>query len=382
VAFGRPPRTATLVVVVSAVGLLAYVSALLTVDRQRHSAGHGAGLRFLIDTVTNAIPARSRPFRNGAHAQFWYELRRNGVLLPAAVLLVMFFIPLPALFVGRLSAGATIVSFIWMCGGPLALAAVVGKVFVRPDAWSFDLALPTFVSTRPILPGDYLGAKLKAAAVSTLIAWTIVLVLGPLSLHFCNDTTKLWKAWKFLREVFPQPILALLSIGAVLSLMLLTWKLLIKSAWMALRGPGWLYVTAVFAELIVTVTIAIVVVDRLDSDKSSAPGGWWFRAIPTIAAILVAATAIKLASAIIALRRSLAAGHMVTRQIGWTFFFWLAGTLCIATTAYVFAWRYPVLFYITTAPWLKGIAGLLGLLSLPLARLAFAPSQFAGNRHR
>ena len=364
------------------IGAVAYLTALISVTCQRHSAGHGKGLSFVIDRITTLIPQRTRPFTSGAHAQFWLELRRNGLLLPAATLLVMLVIPLPALIVGRLSPGPTVVSFIWMIGTPLVLAAFVGKSFARPDVWRFELGIPTFLAIRPLLPGDYLAAKLKAAAISAITAWAIVLILAPPSLYFFHDTRDLAKIWNHLNKHFPGPHIWIITTLAFASIVLITTKLLIKSAWLALHGRGRIYLFAVFAELIATVTIVILLVNSFDRHNPPSYAKTLFEQVPLISIVLAAVVIARLALSLNLLHRGTSRNLLLPKHATATFLTWLIATSVITAFGYLFFARYPVFFGLATAPWMKHLGALIGLLSFPLVRLAIAPHSFARNRHR
>ena len=50
-----------------------------------------------------------------------------------------------------------------MLAMPVVLAAAMSKGFSKPDFWSANLALSSFIATRPIATGELVVAKLKAA---------------------------------------------------------------------------------------------------------------------------------------------------------------------------------------------------------------------------
>ena len=57
---------------------------------------------------------------------------------------------------------------------PVVLAAAMSKGFSKPDFWSANLALPSFIATRPMATGELVVAKLKAAALSAALTWALV----------------------------------------------------------------------------------------------------------------------------------------------------------------------------------------------------------------
>jgi hypothetical protein len=156
-----------------------FALAFVAVHRERSGAWKGGVERFF-QAILDALPWRRKPFTSTARAQFWMEWRRRGWLLAfifavqSAGSLVL--IPIPvALYLDSTSIlfGLSLLPF-----SMLWFATFVGLGLSKADCWLPALALPTIVAARPILTGDIVFAKLKAAA---MITWLGLLLFAPLS---------------------------------------------------------------------------------------------------------------------------------------------------------------------------------------------------------
>ena len=112
-----------------------------------------------------------------------------GVLLLGITLLL---IVGPAAWLSGRGPEATARTAFWMAILPMVLAVPVGKGIAKPDFWSLEFGLPTFLATRPITNGQIVAAKMKAAALSTLLTWAVLLMMAPIALGLASGLTTLW----------------------------------------------------------------------------------------------------------------------------------------------------------------------------------------------
>ena len=132
------------------------------------------------------LSRRTRPFVSAAAAQFWFEWRRSGFLLPALIgfLLLIFIGPVSWHF--RNDADFSFRLLAASLAMPLILAAPVGKAFSKPELWSADLGLSAFIAVRPLATHEMVAIKMKVAAASAMLSWLFVLLFLGLWLPFAN----------------------------------------------------------------------------------------------------------------------------------------------------------------------------------------------------
>ncbi len=211
-----------------------YVWTCVHVGRARFGGGEGGWpLRRL------AGPSRTAPFGSPLAAQQWFEWRQSGWLLPTLTLLTLIVVIVPlSLFVGddpRLSR--------WTFAGalalPVGLAVPVGFLLAKPAPGSLDLQLPPFTAVRPLASKEWVGAKVRVAFLSALLACGVVwMFIG------------VWQAFWALPEVRPAhqwtvfaPYDQTLLVGT--SGVCLTWRFLVAPIWIGLSGRRWLFNGAV-----------------------------------------------------------------------------------------------------------------------------------------
>ncbi len=122
-------------------------------------------------------PRLGAPFSSPLAAQFWFEWRRKGWMMPASVVLLLtfglaiwlIFSRDPLALMGGVVAG----------GGILSLLGFVGGVLVGncgPNDANYEMG--QFLATRPMMSSDMARTLLKTAGLSTLMAWTAWAVAG------------------------------------------------------------------------------------------------------------------------------------------------------------------------------------------------------------
>jgi len=136
--------------------------------------------------TTSALSFRRRPFRSAREAQFWYEWRCHGLVLPGLVGLLMlvyslllteiaFTAPRPfhPIFLMFLTAPVLLPVFLAGSGGP-AMGQLAPPFAVNSRRFI------TFVAIRPMTSGGMVAAKLRMAIVSVLLTWAVVAVAAAL----------------------------------------------------------------------------------------------------------------------------------------------------------------------------------------------------------
>jgi hypothetical protein len=129
--------------------------------------------------LLDPTPDVGLPFRTPAHAQFWFEWRQKGWVLPFMVIFGLLVGLVGWLVFNRnprdLLQGAT------TAGAFLPIAGLImGLVFGNVNTLEGKLEMGHFLATRAMTSSDMSRATLKAAGISALLAWAIwtVALLG------------------------------------------------------------------------------------------------------------------------------------------------------------------------------------------------------------
>ena len=356
-------------------GLAGYGFACWSLQRQRH----GRGFKIVwprLRLALAAFAARPRkPFASAQSAQFWFEWQRNGMVLPmivGALLVVIvtpFFAALP--FFGRAEAGTVLFTLVWILVLPFVLAFIIGQGFGKTNFWgqelSKDLGVPLFLAVRPLKPTDWLGVKLKTAALSAATTWVLVGAVVPAWVLVCCDCGP----YLSIALALPPAIWA----GAILVpwlfflglAMMATWRLLMANLYIGVLGNKHLLNAAfgfVFLALFGTLMLALWHSVHAKEVGDLTP------ALPWVAGLLGGLVLLKLGLALHFFRRASQRG-LVSAQAALKYFVvWIWGTeflLLLALSAPVTgAGAYAL--------------GSLAFLALPLARVSLAPLAFAKSR--
>src|SRR5260221_1506237 len=155
----------------------------------------------------------------------------------------------------------------------------------------------TFAATRPLASVALVAAQLRVAAASTLVAWTLVLVLGAAALASSGTLPvlleKMGGFFEFAGTLRATAVVALLVAALVAS----TWKNLVQSLAIGLTGNLWLVRSSVLLVCVLLVAIGPVL---LVVSKSETARFFLWDNLPWIIAALVCAKL--LAAAWIAIR--------------------------------------------------------------------------------
>ena len=185
----------TLTAVLAGLMMFAYMASVIVVGHQRRGGEVGRiWRRVAVQRLLDAFPHRQWILSSPDRALFWIEWRRSGFVLPAAVLFIAFFILGPVGWLTGSGKEATVRGFFWLAGSPLLLAIPIGRGLAKIDFWSLELALPPFISARPIHCAQIVAAKLKSAAISTLLTYAIVLLAAMIWLAI-GDPDNLHDLW-------------------------------------------------------------------------------------------------------------------------------------------------------------------------------------------
>ncbi|MDB6124930.1 MAG: hypothetical protein JWQ71_3923 [Pedosphaera sp.] len=344
--------------------IVAFLGGWFSVEKQRRGGGRGRGwLKARIGQFIDAMPRRRKGFGSSAEAQFWFEWRRAGLLLPICVGAVLLMIFGPVSWFTRSDADATLWTLGWALGLPILLAVNIGKGFVKPDFWSGDIALAPFVAVRPLASGEWVVTKMKVAALGVVIAWLLVLAFLSLWLPLwanCTQLKELWDTFIVLHNPLSAGVILILL---VMLAMVLTWRGMVGGLWLGLSGNKKLYVGAAGTHAVVLIVVILGITFWLkhfqwrELERYVSWLGWG----------LTIAVMCKLWLAVFSWNK-ISAG-----RVGRYALIWAVGTGGLVALVMLVC---PNVF------WLKHLLILAALLPVPLARLGLAPLALAKNRHR
>ncbi|HTG42982.1 MAG TPA: hypothetical protein VK633_00500, partial [Verrucomicrobiae bacterium] len=375
----NPFSEKNLVFLLVTVAVSAFFAAWICVARQRAGGGRRRNwLVLTIDAFVDILPRRQTLFKSAAHAHFWLEWRRNGCLLPLSVGALLLAVIAPLSWKTRADPQLTLWILLWTIATPMILAVPIGKGFSKPDFWSSDLTLPSFTCVRPISTGEIIVIKLKVAALSALISWSLLLAFLSLWLPGWADLSSLtmirvayWMVQG--HSVFPQLLMAALLLLAAI---LLTWKFLVGGLWIGLSGSKKLFLGSAVACSFMFFSGMICVAILANHDR---PFRAWLRNDPNqllsiITTILAAAV---IAKSWLAARSWRLIQPQRTRRF---LLAWLAAMLCMiilvrllwADGTLVLALMALLDFHPLDSARLVSLPILGALLLIPLARLGLA----------
>jgi hypothetical protein len=212
---------------------------------------------------------------------------------------------------------------------------------------------------------------MKAAAVSTLLAWTAVLLIAPLSIYLYLDTEHWRDAWEISGILYSGFSRWALPILGLIMGMLLTWSFLIGSVWLGYSGRPAFYYSFVAVGMAAMLMALYFLVWWAEFPRSRD------RLIVTVAPwlpwLLAAAISVKVCAAAGCARHLQTCGLISRRHIAIFVCLWLVATSCLLFRAWLLSPRIE---------WLRYTLLLVALCIIPAARLAATPITIAWNRHR
>ena len=269
--------------------------------------------------------------------------------LSGAALLIMAVV---AACVGTLSEGDTEGLTLALLGVPLFIHFVHGLI-------SRNLA--PFLATRPLSSGDFVMARLKSAALSTVLCWAITFAMLSV-VPLLGDVSPMLNDFPLHSSSQPLwPLLALLAFALVF----LTWRFIPADLWLACTPKSWpakIVVIKLYAGLALAWLLSYLGRDARFEDTL-------YHVLSVLFACLILLKLVLAQQAFRAcLRKRLLAASAVLNYL----LVWLA---------LIAALLVPTLLLFHHEKWILSIA--LGIVLLvPLARNGFAPIALSFNRHR
>jgi hypothetical protein len=358
IAIEQDARELTMIALLAPQLPLAYLLAWIAVARARRGELPDWSIRMRRRAPRDTVTVRHTNFSSPARAQLWLEWRQHGWTLPAMVALV---VPaeLVLLFIPSSNSSPTVLLTLFL----VTITPILMATFAAPAL----AASTSFAVMRPLTTASLVAAKLKMAIVSTLTAWTVVVIFVGLALEWSGRTPALIERVGAVIEVTGPARLAVVAVlvaGAAISF---TWTHLVQSMCIGLSGRQWFIKSTVLLALAGLIALGPAV-DWI-WEHAAVQSAMWHR-LPWILAALVLAKAAS--AALVAIRLHQRALLTDTALIGASLC-WLA---IVATLYGVHVWlaQSPLVPRYYMAAW--------AILPVPLARIAAAPLALAWSRHR
>jgi hypothetical protein len=360
--------------VVAALAVVVFLLAWRHILRLRCGGGGPSAYRLepLIVSAAGLLPRHRPPFASLAAAQFWFEWRCSGLVLPLLVGGVLVLVIAPFSWLARGDASGSLQLLLGALATPIMLAIPVGMAFARPTFWSEDLSVPAFVAIRPITDEQIVAIKMKVAAASVAISWILVVCFAGVWLSLwanVDAVSQLAIQWWAFHEHSPLSVygtVALILIAGVV----LTWRFLVSRLWSGLSGSRPLFMASVMSAVLVVIAGMVFAADRLPGwvldDPARMAGVVWLMSIAVVAKCWLAAYSWRRVSA-----------HHLRQYL----LVWGAATTCLLTLT-MLLWGVVRIYVALDIYRFQGFMILVALLAVPLGRVGLAPSCLARNRHR
>ena len=360
--------------VVAALAVVVFLLAWRHIIRLRRGGGGRSAYRLepLIASTAGAWPRHRAPFASPAAAQFWFEWRCSGLVLPVLVGGVLVAVVAPFSWFSRGDASGSLRLLLGTLATPIMLAIPVGMAFARPTFWSEDLSVPAFVAIRPLTDEQIVAIKMKVAAASVAISWLLTVSFVGLWLSLWANVDALSQLaiqWWAFHEHSP------LSVYGTVALILcagvvLTWRSLVSRLWSGLSGSRPLFMASVMSAVLVVIAGMVFAADRLPGwvldDPARMAGVLWLLSIAVVAKCWLAACSWRRVSA---------------RHLRQYLLVWGGATTCLLTLT-MLLWGVARIHVALDTCRFQGFMILVALLAVPLGRVGLAPSCLARNRHR
>jgi hypothetical protein len=246
---------------------------------------------------------------------------------------------------------------------PVVMATVVSVGLGKSDVFRKDIRFAPFLSTRPLSTGGFVFAKLKSAVFGILLAWLglLALLLIGIAVGALRATDRA-QTFGLLRHHFSPHALGLL-LGALVLLLLLTWRNQVQGLFVNLSGRPW--ISKVLSGLVsIGWLVALFGGQFLYSHPTTRS-----RLGATVPQLLPGAIVLKAIAAaavcLLLLRRRLIA----PRNLALCLLLWA----CTGAACGLILSR-----FMTVTPTVIGWV----ILLLPMTRVALAPLALHANRHR
>jgi hypothetical protein len=360
--------------VVAALAAVVFLLAWRHIVRLRCGGGGRRTHRLepLVASTAVALPRHRTPFASPAAAQFWFEWRCSGRVLPVLVAGALIAVVAPLSWFSREDASGSLRLLLGTLATPIMLAIPVGMAFARPTFWSEDLSVPAFVAIRPLTDEEIVAVKMKVAAASVAISWLLVVCFVGVWLSLwanVDSVSRLAIQWWAFHEHSVFSVYGTVTLILIAGL-ILTWRFLVSRLWSGLSGSRPLFMTSVMSVVLVVIAGLVFPVDRLPGwvldDPAHMAGVVWLMSVAVVAKCWLAAYS----------WRRLSARHLRQYLLVWS-----AGTGCLLTLA-MLLWGVVRIYMALDIYRFQGLMILGALLAVPLGRVGLAPSRLARNRHR
>lgn len=346
---------------------LAFLVARSAVSRARRGdVPDWRGVFTRLAAFSNVLSRGQNDFASPLRAQTWFEWRRHGKSLPAMVAIVLPF-ELALLFLFRDTPSIVIEILFAALLTPAFMAAFAAATVNKsnPDKNDF-YGLASFTATRPLSNGSLIAAKLKSTIWSTLAAWLVVLIALPIALKLSGTSDVVFERMRQLMNIEGKPRAVAMLLLGFSTLLVMTWKQLVKSLYIGMSGREWIVKGSVFVALSF-LAIAGPLAHWILGNIEVMAIIW--NTFAWIAAIFVC---FKISAAVWIAIRLRKEGLFSDRKL-------LIGAVCwdaIVFALYgLLAWSLPAMII------RRYVLVLIAILSIPLARLSAAPLALAWNRH-
>jgi hypothetical protein len=312
------------------------------------------------------LPQRRRPFSSTAWAQTWFEWRRTGKSLPIMTGVLLLPVVLPILAFGDvIPLAQPLLSALVI---PVIMAGMAATTVSGKNPWVKDYyGVAASTATLPMSTGEMVGAKLRAAALSTLAAWALVVLAVSLAVISTGNLETVAGWWRQAQQEVPAPKIVAGMLAAAILLVGCTWKRLVDSLFLGLTGRKWIIQGALSVGMVMFTGLALVASwvskqpEILDYLLALVP---WFLGLLIACRLSVAGLALRAG-----LRRRVLAPRTAVR--------WVTAWACVAVTLF------GLLVYAVPAEHVPVYnLALAVLFAMPMARLTAAPLALAWNRHR
>jgi len=326
-------------------------------------------LESVVGRIADALPARQQPFGSAAAAQFWFEWRGSGIVLPALVAGVVLLVIAPTSWLASNDARYTMWLLIAALATPVVLAIPVGVAFSKPTFWSEDLGFPAFVAVRPLSAQDLVAIKVKVASVSAVLSWAVVLAFLAVWLSAWANLDRVSRLATQLFQGHSAGAVYGMAVLVPVAGTFLTWRFLVSHLWSGLSGMRPVFIASVVS-LVALVTSIVLDAGRFPNSLLRDPARLAF-----VIWVVVVAVVAKCSLAAYAWRG--VHPHYLRAYL----LIWLAGTTSLVALSFV-VWGIVRMYAPFDVDGLRIAVILVALLAVPLARVGLAPSSLARNRHR
>jgi hypothetical protein len=321
---------------------------------------------------------RSKSFSSPAAAQFWFEWRRSGRVLPFYVGLLFLVVFGPMSMYASREAASTLRILAAAVAMPIILALPIGKGFSKPDFWSKDMALTSFLAVRPLTTGDLVMIKARVAGRSAFVSWALAFAFLSLWIPSGADISLIRRLWLGLCATAGSGYSAAAILGlSILAGIFLTWRFLVSSLWLGLAGNRIFYAWSAVPYVVWPVA-GLIGLTKISHDwrwrltwifqhrDQVLTNALWIGAIAVI---------VRFGFSVLVWRR------IPTRHLWQYLPVWTGATLCL-TVLTMLVWNALRPMLPPDMYRLQVLLILAAVSTMPLGRLGLASLTLARNRHR